>query len=717
MSEERGFMDKLKQLQESCLKMLIQPERMQYFEGDLGGTVQHVDDQVYSRNDFAVKNRQGFTMHGTYFERGQTNFPKNDISHSRSFTESPQKPAVLVYCHSQTGNRMEGYPLLSFCAANRIDLVLFDFAGCGLSEGQYVSLGWFEPEDLKLIIDHIKANFRPRDIFIWGRSMGAVAAIRFTVAHPLDSQALVLDSPFGDLMQLAKNIAIKKLNISSLLLSLPLLFISKRLTEIFGVNLLDLRPQADIAKLNKPTYFISCKEDDLLPEGCVAGLYKTCPSNQKVFAIEEGNHNSERADPTLAKAVNFISKYRSTDSAEATNLQRNIKATFSKSTGEFICFQQTNSGVRQGFDSKGTNFDPFLNRTSKRGTSNSGIYKDSSFSFIMPAQESYKGSAESKNSQIHGYNPLRQGLDKSQLGLTSSGFSFNGGETLENPLEEPNNRPIPSVAKRRMGETFSEKNAIRKLLDRSEGLKRYSKPFHERRINPAPAQDQSMKTNTDVGSSRDILNIEYGQYLRDKYKIESSRTSKHHVQDCGLSVQLRSQVSFEESTIREQVQKDRKLSLVKRHKNEADKGQSFLFTGEISRNVLSTRTLMALQYPHQKAVLDIPASPLLMKSPLMTNANFQFSESLNNNSSLSRDVLRQSNLQESNRVRHHSPLMMSLRCSSRDNRPYNPLQQPVAKQIVRQQTSSRDDKLGGGRVYRPFLETSIDKENVGPNML
>ena len=135
MSEEQGFMEKLRHLQDNCLKMLIQPERIQYMEHDLGCQTQYVEDQMYLRKDFCVQNRQNFSMACTYYERSPSRQTTGGCRDSFSFTDNQQRPSILTYCHSQTGNRMEGLPLLTFCAKLRINLLLFDFAGCGHSGG------------------------------------------------------------------------------------------------------------------------------------------------------------------------------------------------------------------------------------------------------------------------------------------------------------------------------------------------------------------------------------------------------------------------------------------------------------------------------------------------------------------------------------------------------------------------------------------------------
>lgn len=41
-------------------------------------------------------------------------------------------------------------------AAEGISLVNFDFGGCGISEGKYVTLGWYEKVDFMAVLDWVK---------------------------------------------------------------------------------------------------------------------------------------------------------------------------------------------------------------------------------------------------------------------------------------------------------------------------------------------------------------------------------------------------------------------------------------------------------------------------------------------------------------------------------------------------------------------------------
>ena len=91
---------------------------------------------------------------------------------------------------------------------------------CGLSEGNTISLGYYEQDDIEDVLNYAIKNFKFIDtnryiqlpcyfkplcrIGIWGRCMGAVSAILFTARTNCIS-VLVLDSPFPDFISLIRD--------------------------------------------------------------------------------------------------------------------------------------------------------------------------------------------------------------------------------------------------------------------------------------------------------------------------------------------------------------------------------------------------------------------------------------------------------------------------------------------------------------------------------
>ena len=48
---------------------------------------------------------------------------------------------VVIYLHGNSSSRMEGLRIGTELFRKNINLFIFDFSGCGLSEGDFVSLG------------------------------------------------------------------------------------------------------------------------------------------------------------------------------------------------------------------------------------------------------------------------------------------------------------------------------------------------------------------------------------------------------------------------------------------------------------------------------------------------------------------------------------------------------------------------------------------------
>lgn len=90
-------------------------------------------------------------------------------------TERKNQKCIL-YLHTYSGNKCEAKFLLHYLPAD-YDLAIFDFPGCGLSQGTFVTYGITEKYDVDAILKEIDRRFEYVEYFLWGRSMGAVVAI------------------------------------------------------------------------------------------------------------------------------------------------------------------------------------------------------------------------------------------------------------------------------------------------------------------------------------------------------------------------------------------------------------------------------------------------------------------------------------------------------------------------------------------------------------
>ena len=112
------------------------------------------------------------------------------------------RPFNPVNRSGNAGCRLDAIETLRTLLPMNIMVVTFDFSGCGMSEGEYISLGYYEKEDVKVLVEHLREQAIVTRIGLWGRSMGAATSIQCAQADP-SLACVVLDSPFSSLVTLA----------------------------------------------------------------------------------------------------------------------------------------------------------------------------------------------------------------------------------------------------------------------------------------------------------------------------------------------------------------------------------------------------------------------------------------------------------------------------------------------------------------------------------
>ncbi len=73
---------------------------------------------------------------------------------------------------------------LIFTDHGAIPLRICALQGSGLSEGEWVTLGAHEVDDLAVAVAHIRERHPDSTIGLWGRSMGAVTALLYSQRDP-----------------------------------------------------------------------------------------------------------------------------------------------------------------------------------------------------------------------------------------------------------------------------------------------------------------------------------------------------------------------------------------------------------------------------------------------------------------------------------------------------------------------------------------------------
>lgn len=214
---------------------------------------------------------------------------------------------VVIYLHGNSSSRLEGLRVLPELLKRNINLFVLDFAGCGLSEGEYISLGWYEKEDVGVIVDFVEQMPRVGKIGLWGRSMGAATSLMFNKADKRIS-ATCYDSPFSDFNLLSKELCKKHINIPTFLISVALSFIRSSILERNGMDIYKLNPIDAAQYVNSPGFFIHAKNDDLISLDHTINIYGKY-GGEKTLNVCDGSHNSIRQKHLQEKVGEFFKKH------------------------------------------------------------------------------------------------------------------------------------------------------------------------------------------------------------------------------------------------------------------------------------------------------------------------------------------------------------------------------------------------------------------------
>ena len=138
---------------------------------------------------------------GAAFEN--VNFPSRDGTMLSGWfvpASVPDPQGVVVLCHGMMANRAEMMPWAESLWKKGLALLMFDFRGTSLSEGDKCTAGCYEPQDLRGALDYIESRPDCANLPIgaFGFSMGGAAVIMAAADDPR-IQAIVSHGAYATL--------------------------------------------------------------------------------------------------------------------------------------------------------------------------------------------------------------------------------------------------------------------------------------------------------------------------------------------------------------------------------------------------------------------------------------------------------------------------------------------------------------------------------------
>lgn len=236
-----------------------------------------------------VRNSRGLSLSCTLFEPEQASSER----------------ACVVYCHGNASCRLDGFERLHVLLPLNIAFCCFDFAGSGMSEGDHVSLGYYERDDLSAVVDYLREQHGFSLVGLWGTSMGAVTTLLHAARDPTLA-GVVADSPFSDLWGLIQEICSSKVMLPHVAWNPVLQGIRMMIQKEANFDICEVSPIAHVGSCFVPALFLHGAQDDFILPHHSEDLKKAYQGEATYIIMPDADHNSPRREKFLARSALFF---------------------------------------------------------------------------------------------------------------------------------------------------------------------------------------------------------------------------------------------------------------------------------------------------------------------------------------------------------------------------------------------------------------------------
>lgn len=220
------------------------------------------------------------------------------------------KWAIVVHGYTSEGINMSSYAKKYYDMG--FNVLIPDLRAHGLSEGDYIGMGFDDRLDIISWINNILSKNPNAEIVLHGVSMGA-ATVCMTSGEDLPSKikAIVADCGYTSVWD---EFAYQLEQLFSLP-EFPILNVSSVITKIrAGYTLGEASAIDQVKKSKTPILYIHGDKDDFVPYYMMEELYNATSSEKEMLTINDAEHaKASEVDPKTywTTIYNFINKYLS----------------------------------------------------------------------------------------------------------------------------------------------------------------------------------------------------------------------------------------------------------------------------------------------------------------------------------------------------------------------------------------------------------------------
>jgi len=204
------------------------------------------------------------------------------------YSNTSANKGTIILLHGIRSYKEHFLELSKTLADNGYNAVLIDLRGHGESGGKYCTFGFYEKQDISILIDEIiKDNQLSPNIGVWGQSLGGAIALQ-TMAIDNRIQFGIVESTFSDLNQVSKEYLARITGIKNQWIADYLMW---RISAIANFKSNEVQPRESAKKITQPILLVHGTVDERINNYHAIINFENIKSDKKqLLQIKGANH-------------------------------------------------------------------------------------------------------------------------------------------------------------------------------------------------------------------------------------------------------------------------------------------------------------------------------------------------------------------------------------------------------------------------------------------
>lgn len=259
----------------------------------------HIDEELYNewtKTDFHIESDYGYRI-------------SCELLEDETYEKLGENIKIMILVHGITWSKYSSIKYADIFIRNGFKVLIYDHRNHGLSGKAPTTMGYYEKNDLKKVIDWCYDTYGNEiKVATHGESMGSATVLSHL---EIDSRPefVIADCGYSDLYKLLEYQLKKRYNLSSFpFVQIAAIFVKLRA----GFNIKEVSPIKVVASTNKPILFIHGENDDYVPTSMGKEMFEAKISNKELYIAQNAKHAEAlvKNRKEYKKVVNnFLNKY------------------------------------------------------------------------------------------------------------------------------------------------------------------------------------------------------------------------------------------------------------------------------------------------------------------------------------------------------------------------------------------------------------------------